>query len=79
VDDIGALMGFVLYVGAARAAARGQDLQVLRATVLPALQEYREGRATREDVKAAVRVALGPNWEPRGDWKLWIDKLEGKG
>lgn len=79
MDDIGELMGFLFYVAAARHAAQGQRLQQLRATMTTVLEEYRLGRISREDVKQSVRAVMGEDWQPSGDYKVWIDKMEGKG
>jgi len=67
-------MAFVLYVGAARAAATPAQCEQLRARMPAALQVYRD-TGSEGPMRAAIRDVMGSAWEPSGDWKKALDQL----
>jgi hypothetical protein len=74
VNGLGGSMAFLLFIGAACADATPEQSAQLRERVKPLLGTYRTDGNPRPVLETVLEV-MGPDWQPTGEWRAWIDKM----
>lgn len=71
-------LAFVMFIGAAKADATPEQAARLRDAVQPLIDDLRAG-GDPTPILAAVVEAMGPDWTPSEEWRVWIDGLTASG
>lgn len=67
-------LALVMFVAAARADATHEQRGRLDERLKPLIQSFRAD-GDPEPLLLKVIEIMGPEWEPSGEWKAWIDSL----
>jgi hypothetical protein len=73
-EAIAEAMAFVLWMGAANAAATDEQRTIMRGLIDAPLEEYVE-TGDQSGVRQVVSDILGPDWKPTGVWASYIAAL----
>ena len=71
---LSAHLALVMFIGSARAEATLDQRSRLAAEVKPLLGTFRADGDPKPLLLKVIEI-MGPEWEPSGEWKAWIDSL----